>query len=280
MSITSNTGSTFTHLQSYLNTATDAYQKNLEQLSSGNKYTNTGDNPMAVCNSRKLDVKIETNGTADNNIKIGEDMLSMAEDYQENILSNLTRIHDLCIEAANGTYSASDKEQILSEIKARLQYVDNMADTTKFNRINILDGSASTCTLQIGTNADNRMSVGEALIDVHTAALGIDISSTTTGSNWTNDDIASYIDKLGVATNKLIASSSKIGAYLYRLDTTSDSLNSLTENLTNKKSVIMDADVAEASSELVQNQILQQASVSILVQMNNMQALAVSLLGK
>lgn len=278
MTITSNAGSTFTHLQSYLNTATADYQKNLEQLSSGNKYTSIGDNPIAVANANKISVKIETNGTAKNNIGVGESMLTMAEDSQENIISNISRIRDLCLQAANGTYSTNDKQAILDEVKARLAYIDQSAGSTQFNNIGLLDGTASVCYLQTGTNADNRMNVGEALIDVHTSALGIDISSSTMATTWTNDDIAAFIDKLGIASDKLATASAKIGSYLYRLDTTSDSLQSLTENLTSKKSAIMDADVAEASAEMVQNQILQNASVTILTQMNNMQSLPLSLL--
>ncbi|MDD3435867.1 MAG: flagellin [Candidatus Gastranaerophilales bacterium] len=273
------TGSTFTYLQSYLNSHTSAYQDSMEQLSSGSKYNSVGDNPVAICKAEKLAVEIETSSTADTNIELGEDLMSMAETSQEDIISNLQRIYDLCIQAANGTYSANDKNEIIREIRARLDYIDSAADSTNFNDINLLDGSASALKLQTGTDANTRITIGDALIDVHTDILNVDLDPSITGENWTNQDIANYIDDIGAAISTITSASSKLGAYSNRLDTVSETLFNLSTNLTAKKSGLVDADAAEVSADLVKNQILQNASVSILVQMNGMQSLALSLFG-
>lgn len=280
MSIHISQGSALTYLRSMLDDHTTSYQKSMEQLSSGKKYTTVGDDPISVCESAKLDVKINANDRASSNIGVGQDMLTMAQDDQLNFVSNIERIRALCVQASNGTYTSDDKDLILKEIRARLNFIDDSADSTNFNDIYLLDGSAQGTFLQIGTNANNKMDVGDALIDAHTAALGIDLPGSVTGANWTNQDIGDYIDNLDTATVTLLNANAKIGGYLNRLDFASSTLTSMNNNLTENKSIISDADAAEASADMVRYQVLQQASVSVLAQANQVPTLALKLLEK
>lgn len=278
MSIYAKSGSTFTYLQSILDTHTALYQKSMDQLSSGNKYPSVGDNPMLVCESAKLQVKIDANSKASDNVNVGKDMLSMAEEYQGNIMSQIQTIRDDCIQISNGTYKDDDKDLILKDIRTRLSYIDDTASSTNFNKINILDGSASNVFFQVGPITDATMNVGSALIDVHPAALDIDLDPSITGSNWSLTDIGNYMDKLDTATTTLLGTRAKLGGYLNRLDSLSDILTNMNDNLVNNKSVISDTDTAEASADLVKYQILQQASSSILAQANQVPTWALQLL--
>lgn len=280
MSIYVKSGSALTYLQSILNDHTASYQKSMEQIASGNKYTSVGEDPISVCESAKLQAEIDANSRSSDNVDLGKDMLSMTEGYQENIMSNIQRIRDLSVEASNGTYSSADKDDILKEIRARLDYIDNTASSANFNGVNILDGSANNVFLQIGSNSDATMDVGSALIDVHTAALNIDIDPAVTGENWTMDDIGNYINNLDAATSTLLGNCAQLGGYLNRLDSVSDTLTTMGNNLTNNKSVISDTDTAEASADLVKYQILQDASVSILTQANQVSSWALKLLSR
>lgn len=274
------TGSTLNQLQSYLNDHSTSYQKTMEQLSSGEKYTSMKDNPFEVSKSVKLSVQINTNDRASSNVAIGQDVLSLAADSENSVVDNISRIHDLCLQISNGTYSSQDKDAILEEIKSRLSYIDTVSSTTKFNGKNLLDGSSSSMTLQVGSKSTNTLSVGDALMDVSTTALGINLNSVTSADTWTTTDINTYMDQLDKASNELINSSSKIGAYQNRLSTISQSLSSMNTDLTQKKSDIMDVDVAAATSDLVKYQILQEYSVNILTQANNISSLALNLLNK
>lgn len=280
MTIQSTAGSALTYLQSYLSQHTSSYNKSMDQLSSGNKNPNFGDNPVEVSKSAKFSVGISANNRASDNVNLGKDLLSTAETTQETIVSNVGRIRDLCVQAANGTYTASDKDAIILEIKSRLEYIDSTADTTKFNGIKLMDGSANALTLQIGTNSDAIMDVGDGLINVHTNAAGLDIAlpAGTTGATWTTAAIGTYMDKLDAATTRLITASDTLGAYQNRLDFASDTLNSMNQNLTSAKSQVTDTDTAEVSANLVRYQVLQQASVSILAQANQIPAMALALL--
>lgn len=277
MSIYVKSGSALTYLQSILDNHTTSYQKNMEQLSSGNKYTSVGDNPIDVCESAKLQVRIDSNTKAKSNIDVGKQVLSMAEGYHETITSNIQRIRELSVQAANGTYTSDSIAGILSEIQKRLEYIDKISTSTNFDGVGLLDGSSSSIFLQIGPFSDSTMTVGDSLIDTHSAALGIDLTGVT-AATWTQTDAQTYIDNLDNATQALTDSDAKIGGYLSRLDAVSQSLTKMSDNLAANKSTITDTDVAASTADMVKYQILQNASANILVQANQIPAMALSLL--
>lgn len=278
MSIYIKSGSAVTYLQSMLERQTISYQKSMNQLSSENKYNSVGDNPVAVCTSAKLDVKISANNQAASNVGVGEDMLTMVEESQENVISNLERIRDLCVQASTGTYTAEDRDFLLKELRARLSYIDSAAESTKFNNIHLMDGTSSSIFLQIGANSDATMDIGDALIDVHTETLDIKLNSTITGGNWSEEDIESYMDNVDDAIDTLLGANAKLGGYLNRLEFVSGTLGVMGENLAENKSLISDTDVAESSADMVKYQILQQASASVLTQANQVPSWALQLL--
>lgn len=280
MSIYVKSGSALTYIQSVLNDHTDSYQKSMERLSSGNKYASVGENPVNVCTSAKLQVKIDSNSQALDNVNLGQDMLSMTEGYQTEIMSNIQRIRDLSLQAANGTYDDANKDAILSEIRARLTYIDKISTSANFNGVGLLDGSSSNIFLQIGPNSDATIDIGDALIDTHTTALGIDLPPTITGANWTPTDITNYLDSLDTATDTLLDSRVQIAGYSSRLEAVSQSLTTMNDNMIQNKSAITDTDTAKECADMVRYQIMQEATASILVQANQASSLALQLLHK
>lgn len=284
MSIYLSSGVANIHLQSFLNDSTTSYQKTMERLSSGCKFTTVGDDPLGVSKTARIESRISANATAKSNVELGADLLTIAEDNQDLVISDLQRIRDLCEQAANGTYTSSDKDDILDEIKQRLSNIDNIADSTKFNRISLLDGSSSNLTLQIGATATDTMDIGSALINVHVSQLGLDtnkdlrLDDTVTGASWTHADIGAYMDKIDSAINQLTGTEAQIGGYITRLDAKTVTLTSMNTNLTENKSIISDTDIAEASADLIKYQILQESTASILIQANQVPSMAMQLL--
>jgi flagellin len=70
-----------------------------------------------------------------------------------------------------------------------------------------------------------------------------------------------------------------LGAIQNRFESTIANLNNVSENLSAARSRILDADIAEETSAMTKQNILQQAGVSILAQANQAPQLALSLLG-
>jgi len=70
-----------------------------------------------------------------------------------------------------------------------------------------------------------------------------------------------------------------LGAVQNRFDSTIANLQNISENVTAARSRILDADIAQETSAMTKQNILQQAGVSILAQANQAPQLALSLLG-
>jgi len=265
------------YIQYNLSKSTDGYNNSMDQLSSGSKITSVADNPIGVSNVVKLDLQLGANTVSQDNVSQGQDLLSLAEGNQDLVISNLQRIRDLTMQAASESYTSSDKDSMLAEIKARLTEINTIANRTQFNGTNLLDGSASNLTLQMGGNSSARLNIGSGLINVSSTALGVDVGAVT-GATWTTADTENYLNNIDGAINKLTVSKSQIGGFMNRLDDATSTLVSTKDSMTSNRSLISDSDVAVASADLVKYQILQQASVSILTQANQVAAMALKLL--
>jgi len=269
---------TSNYIQYNLSKSTAGYNKAMDEMSSGSKLTSVADDPIGTTKAAKLSIQLSANTKELANIAQGQDVLGLAEGNQSLVIDNLQRIRDLTMQASNESYTASDKDAMLSEIRARLSEINNIANTTKYNSVKLLDGSASNFVLQIGASSSSSLNIGSALINVHTAALGVDIGAVT-GSTWTTANSEAYLNTIDTAINTVSTATAKIGGYNIRLDDAASSLTSIADGMTSSKSLISDSDVATTSSDIVKYQILQQASVSILTQANQIAALALNLLG-
>jgi flagellin len=81
------------------------------------------------------------------------------------------------------------------------------------------------------------------------------------------------------ALAEIDSSRGDLGAVQNRFESTIANLQNVSENLSAARSRILDADIAQETSSMTKNNILQQAGVSILAQANQAPQLALSLLG-
>ena len=141
--------------------------------------------------------------------------------------------------------------------------------------ITVSGGSGGAFQVGDKNNADNRISFNIA--DFQTAALkngaalSVDLS-TQSGAQTALADIDTAIDYVNLKRGD-------IGATLNQLGFAAANIATNVENLTSAESVIRDADIALEISTFTKNQILLQASTSILAQANQIPGLALQLLG-
>jgi flagellin len=110
-------------------------------------------------------------------------------------------------------------------------------------------------------------------------------SQTTDASYLQSADIRDVenseeaIKKLDQAINDVDSFRATLGAIQNRFESTISNLRNASQNLTEARSRIMDADVAEETAKLTQNSITQKAGTSILSQANQQPQIALQLLG-
>jgi flagellin len=138
-------------------------------------------------------------------------------------------------------------------------------------------GAAS---LQVGANSGDQLSI--SFNDMQTTQLG---EGSMLSALITDDTNVSTIAKaqtlltnLDGAIEDVNGQRGTLGAAQNRLESVVKSLGVAVENLSAAESRIRDADVAELSSQLVSNQILQQAGISVLSQANSAPQAALALL--
>ncbi len=279
-----------------VNKANNNLNKTLQQLSSGTRINSAKDDAAGLSISVGFTTQISGAKKAMDNIQDGLNLLNSAESGMNVTYEHLARIRDLCVQVANGIYSTLNRSVILEEIKQRIEDIDTQAKAMNFNGVKLLDGSRSELILQVGAGSDevtNSIDVGPALpnstVDKTASGNGLDIYlKVTTGTpidgtwtniaDWDHDAIVDYMDKIDVAINGIVSKRSSLGAYMSRLEGTYDNLNTTYNNLTESNSRIVDLDYAQASSDMIKYQILQQVSTSVLAQANTVPQMALQLL--
>jgi flagellin len=253
-----------TILQKSFELSSSEATKSIIKLSAG-KQTTAIEDAAKLMISEGLESQKRGSMEASENVQEGMNMLSMADSGLSSISDNLQQIKELHLKKQNGTMNDEDKSAIDDQIGALTSEIDRVSKTTSFNKKNLLDGSNSDLTLQIGANSgdkDNTANVGSSLGDASSKALNLDASSP---------DFSKNLDK---ALDSVTQRRSQIGALSNTLESTVNSLFTKTENLAASQSTLTDTDVATEASHLTQNQILQKSSLSLMAQANQTPAIA------
>ena len=78
---------------------------------------------------------------ASTNAEDGISMIQTAEGALNETHSILQRMRELAVQAANGTETDSDRDNIQDEIEQLQDEIDRISETTEFNTMKLLDGT-------------------------------------------------------------------------------------------------------------------------------------------
>ena len=123
-----------------LNITTDSQSKSTEKLSSGYKINRAADDAAGLSISEKMRKQIRGLTQASTNASDGVSSVQTAEGALTEVHDMLQRMNELAVQAANGTNSESDRDDIQNEIDQLSQEIDRIASTTKFNETFLLKG--------------------------------------------------------------------------------------------------------------------------------------------
>ena len=145
---------------------------------------------------------------------------------------------------------------------------------------------SGAAVLQVGANTTAFDSMNISFNDVRaTQATGLNLLSAG-AVDWTssativasNTAAQALINQVDTAITTMNTRRADLGASQNRLEHTINSLGVSVENLTASESRIRDADIAHLSTQMVSNQILQQAGTAVLSQANQSSQAVLSLL--
>jgi len=247
-----------------LGTNNTATGKNIEKLSSGFRINRAGDDAAGLAISEKMRGQIRGLEQAQQNANDGISLIQTAEGGLNETHAILQRMRELAVQSANGTYQNSvDRENLEKEATALKSEIDRISSATHFNKIQLLDGTMSNLTFQIGANGNTDQTVSLAVTDMSSSGLVLKDMSVSTQSA-ANSAIA-LIDE---AINKVSGTRADLGALQNRLEHTVNNLGVTSENLTAAESRIRDVDMAKEMMQYTKNNILTQAAQAMLAQAN------------
>ena len=123
-----------------LGITTKASADSTEKLSSGYRINRAADDAAGLAISEKMRKQIRGLERASANAEDGISCVQTAEGAMNEVQDMLQRMNELCVQAANGTNSVTDRQYIQDEIDQLISEVDRVAETTKFNEIYLLKG--------------------------------------------------------------------------------------------------------------------------------------------
>jgi len=165
----------------------------MERLSTGMRINSAGDDAAGLAIAARMQSKVDGLEQAVRNANDGIAMLQVAEGAVVEISNMLSRMRELAIQAASGTYSATDRAALNLELQQLFLEIQRIAVNTEWNGISILNGgndaanstaTKTSVTLQIGAGSGQSMTVDLKSWDPRTTFNNADtIAAIGTTSN-------------------------------------------------------------------------------------------------
>ena len=256
-----------------LGITTNGLQKSTEKLSSGYKINRAADDAAGLSISEKMRNQIRGLNKASDNAQDGISLVQTAEGALNEVHSMLQRMSELAVQASNDTNQTVDRTALQSEVAQLQTEITRVANTTQFNKQNILNGDFTKKNIQVGANS------GE-LIDIDITDVKITVSDALAAGTKVDSFTAAQtaIDNIQKSITALSTQRSTLGAIQNRLEHTTANLDNISENTQAAESRIRDTDMAEEMVTYSKNNILQQAGQSMLAQANQANQGVLSLL--
>ena len=233
MGLAINTNVTSMKSQRHLDANTAKLGTSFERLSSGLRINSAKDDAAGMNITTKLTSQVKGLNQAARNVADTGSLLKTAESALSETNNLLQRLRELAVQSGNDTNTASDRQALQAESNQLLAEIDRVANQVQYNGQNLLDGSFTSKTFQVGANAGQTLSV-----DINAArstdignAMEIDSSTATTttaaagnqGTDGWTDGVAFSGGEIQVAGNGVTKS---VGASVAADDTKSASGNS------------------------------------------------------
>lgn len=250
--------------QRYLGHAQREVEKSQVALASGRRVVNAGDDAAGFAISESLRGQLSGTRQAKFNAENAVSLIQTAEgglNEQNNIL---VRLRELAVYSASDTIGDEERAFLDKEYQALTQELDRIAKTTNFGNKKLLTGTGEQFEFHVGAYKGPENTI--------TFKLDADTTSTNLGvdglSIQDQDDALDNLEEIDTALQQIAGARATFGAMQSRFQHVIDHLGVQADNLDLARSNMVDVDVAKEVSNMVQNQVLQEAGIAVLAQAN------------
>lgn len=271
--------------QRFLDVNSKRVGQSIERIASGIRVNRASDDiaSLAVSDSLRSDIRTFRQGVR--NLNDGISLINVAEGALNEQSGAIIRLKELASQGASGTIGQFERQTLQLEFSSLVAEIDRIAATTEFNGRTLLDGSLANTiqasehsSIQIGVDSDSasriNLNVELNLSASNSTQLGLGNLSITS-----IEDAQAALEQIDISLTELSSTRGRAGALQNRFAKALGNLGATIESLTAADSSIRDADIAEELAQLTRNQIISEASVSMVGQTNLTGQSLLSLLG-
>lgn len=256
-----------------LNRTTRALSRNFERISSGLRIARAADDAAGLGVAESLRADAASAKVAARNINDGISIIAVAEGATGEVASILVRLRELAIQSMSETLATTERAYIDDEADQLVSEIARIAAVTEFNGVSLTNGAVTTMDVQVGIQNTANDIITITLGDLTTTTLGVNVLDLSTAAT-----ASTGLTLLDTALNTVAQNRSTFGAVENRLNSALNNIETFTESTVAAEARIRDADFGAETAHLAQNQILQQAGVSVLSQAKNINQVALTLL--
>ena len=166
-----NTNLSSLNAQRNLSSSQSSLSTAMQRLSSGLRINSAKDDAAGLAIAERMTSQIRGTTQAARNANDGISLAQTAEGALSTVGNNLQRIRELSVQSANATNSASDRAALQAEVTQLSAEIDRVSTQTSFNGINLLDGSFSNKTFQVGATAGQTITIA-GIASARSSSLG------------------------------------------------------------------------------------------------------------
>ena len=309
MALYVNTNVSSINAQRKLSNATLNLNTSYQRLSSGLRINSAKDDAAGLQIADRLTSQINGLNQGNRNTNDGIALAQTIEGALDETTNMLQRIRVLAVQSANGTNSEADRKAIQEEVTQLSQEITRIAQQTTFAGQTVINGKANNnnnknsliptdgkLVFQVGANAGNTLTldwgsaftlsgiasqakIPDANIIDKTKGLYKSTGGTTRFTVSTVENATATLANIDSLIQAVDSKRANLGALQNRMESTIRNQANISENQSDARSRIRDTDFASETAALTQNNIIQQASQSVLAQANQRPVIALSLLG-
>ncbi|OHE07057.1 MAG: flagellin [Sulfurimonas sp. RIFCSPLOWO2_12_FULL_36_74] len=244
--------------------------KSLASLSSGLRINKAADDSAGLAIANKLSAQSQGLGQSISNANDAIGLIQTADGAMEEYGNIMKRVRVLAVQASNDTQDATSRGFISQEVQALLAEASDIAATTKFNGVKLLDGSGGTTgtfTFHVGAYANETQAVvfGTNNVSAIVSATVVSILVDTR----TNAEVT--IGFMDTAIQNVDSKRATFGAAQNKLESTVRNISVTQVNIAAAESAIRDVDFAAESAKFAKHNILAQSGSYAMSQANAVQ---------
>lgn len=244
-------------------------------LASGSRLSTPQNDAAGFAISEQLRAQVAGTKQSLRNTQSAVALVQTAEGALNEQNNILVRLRELAVNSASDTIGDEERGYLDSEFQALVSEFDRIAKVTRFGSKQLLTGTGEDFSFQVGPYQGSE-NVIEFTLDADTRADNVGIDGLSVSDQ---DDASDALEDIDDAVSKVASVRAELGAVQSRFQFTSDNLEVQAQAVEEARSIIADVDVAEATSQLAQAQVLQEAGMAVLVQANQAPSRLLKLIG-